>query len=209
MPIVFYRSMGIYFFGSKEALARTTNWPTTDAPGDNADCRPVYGATAVLADGGIPRWSGCTTPYAQKHNFVEVHFPRSLADCKACHIPGSVNSFPDPTKAVGLTVDPGAGPGAAWGNLLDDTLIGPNAASCMSCHQSGDPLTQYYRRSHAYNFGFPPSVFAGMGRQALLDAAANPGSGGPTEQCAGCHRDLESKHAQRGIISVSEISLTP
>jgi hypothetical protein len=79
----------------------------------------------------------------------------------------------------------------------------------MSCHQSGDPLKQFYKRSHAYNFGFAPSVFAGMGRQAILDAAANPGSGGPTEQCAGCHRDLESKHAARGVISVGEVSLTP
>jgi len=209
MPMVFYRTNGIYFFGSQEALARSTNWPTTDAPGDGVNCRPVAGATALLSDGGIPRWSGCTTPYAQKHNFIEVHYPRSLADCSACHVPGTVSTPPDPRMAVGLTVDPGAGPGAAWSNLLDDTLIGPTAASCMSCHQSGDPLKQYYQRSHAYNFGFPPSVFAGLGRQALLDAAANPGSGGPTEQCAGCHRDLEAKHATRGIISTSGISLTP
>jgi len=147
--------------------------------------------------------------YAQKHYFTEVKYPRNLADCSACHIPGTVSEPPDPRKAVGVTLDPGAGPTTAWSNLLDDTLTGPSAASCMSCHQSGDPLKQYYRRSHAYNFGFAPSVFAGMGRQALLDAAANPGSGGPTEQCAGCHRDLENKHARRGIISASEIAITP
>jgi OmcA/MtrC family decaheme c-type cytochrome len=205
-PLVYYRTNGIYFFGSKAALAATTNWPTTDIVGDAVGCRLVFGA-GPTADGGVPAGlSGCTTPGAQKHNFVEVHYPRSLADCTACHTPGTVSSPPNPRMAVGVTLDPGAAP---WNVLTDDVVIGPSAISCMSCHQSGDPLQQFYKRSHAFSFGFAPSAFAGLSRQALLDAAATPGSGGPTEQCAVCHQDLENKHATRGIRSVSEVALQP
>ena len=36
--------------------------------------------------------------------------------------------------------DAGAAP---WGGQLDDVLLGASAASCMSCHQSGDPAVQF------------------------------------------------------------------
>ena len=73
----------------------------------------------------------------------------------------------DGSKAVGVTVDAGAAP---WGNQLDDVLMGPTAASCMSCHQSGDATTQFYLRTHAYGQGWLPTTFVN-GRQTLIDAA--------------------------------------
>jgi hypothetical protein len=40
----------------------------------------------------------------------------------------------------------------------------------MTCHQSGDPLTQSILRSHAFDQGWWPAVFPN-GRQTLIDAA--------------------------------------
>jgi hypothetical protein len=68
---------------------------------------------------------------------------------------------------VGVTVNAGAAP---WGNQLDDVLTGPTAASCMTCHQSSDPLTQSILSSHAFDMGWWPSTFTN-GRQTLIDAA--------------------------------------
>jgi hypothetical protein len=39
----------------------------------------------------------------------------------------------------------------------------------MTCHQSGDPTTQFYLRTHAYGGGWVPTTFEN-GRQTLLDA---------------------------------------
>ena len=39
----------------------------------------------------------------------------------------------------------------------------------MSCHQSGDPVTQFGLRFHAYDQGWTPSIFTN-GRQTLIDA---------------------------------------
>jgi hypothetical protein len=67
---------------------------------------------------------------------------------------------------VAVTVAAGAAP---WGNQLDDVLMGPTAASCMSCHQSGSNATQFYLRTHADGGSWLPVTFEN-GRQTLLDA---------------------------------------
>jgi hypothetical protein len=106
------------------------------------------------------------------HNFIEVHYPRQLNDCSACHINGSETHVPNPTQAVGVTFDAGAAP---WGNQLDDALIGPSAQSCFTCHQSGDPLAQWNLQVHATGEGrgWYPTVFTN-GRQTLIDAVKLP-----------------------------------
>jgi OmcA/MtrC family decaheme c-type cytochrome len=156
-PLVYYRTNGVYFFGSKAALARVANWPGTG-------CFPVAGSNA-------PAGTDCatsTTGGAMKnHNFIEVHYPRPLSDCSACHVTGWTPSAVDGSQAVGVTVDPGAAP---WGNQLDDVMMGPTAAACMTCHQSGDASVQFYLRAHAYDQGWWPTAFPN-GRQTLIDAA--------------------------------------
>jgi OmcA/MtrC family decaheme c-type cytochrome len=155
-PLVYYRTNGVYFFGSKAALAKVPSWPGTG-------CFAVAGSNA-------PAGADCatsTTGAAMKtHNFIEVHYPRPLSDCGACHVDGWTPSAVDGSKAVAVTVDPGASP---WGNQLDDVLMGPTAASCMSCHQSSDATTQFYLRTHAYGGGWVPATFEN-GRQTLIDA---------------------------------------
>jgi OmcA/MtrC family decaheme c-type cytochrome len=179
-PLVYYRNNGIYFFGSKAALAKVTWWPTTGG----VTCRgsdglvtyfKVFGSSATgTVPEANPDGTCKTTGLAAStdgtwrvHNFIEIHYPRALNACGACHVPGSVDRMPNPRLAVGVTeTDAGAAP---WGNAQDDVLVGPAAASCMSCHQAGDPLTQWQLRKHAYDAGWWPTSFQG-GRQTLIDA---------------------------------------
>ncbi len=161
-PLVYYRTNGIYFFGTKEALAKVTTWPGTG-------CQIVAGSGAPSAATGTQCDTTNTTAVTKNHNFIEVHYPRALNDCAACHVDGWVPSTVDPTKAVAVTV----APGASYPTQLDDVLQGPNATSCMSCHQSGDFVTQFGLRMHAYDQGWKPSLFLN-GRQTLLDAIVLP-----------------------------------
>lgn len=161
MPLVYYRTNGIYFFGSKAALAKVSNWPGTG-------CQVVAGSGAPSAATGTQCDTANTTQVTKNHNFIEVHYPRALNDCMACHVAGSVK-IPDPTQAVGVNYnDPGAAP---WSNQLDDVLMGPATASCVSCHASGDPSIQFGIRIHVYGQGWVPTTFEN-GRQTLIDAAS-------------------------------------
>jgi len=189
MPIVIYRTRGIYFFGNQaslDAVIANASWPTTggvtcrNAEGLTVTYYPVFGSVAgatdlvptVNADGTCNTTTGpaSTVGVWQIHNVVLVEYPRALNDCGACHADGWVPAPVDPTRGVAMTVDAGAAP---WGNQLDDVLMGPTAASCMSCHQSGDPLTQFGLRVHAYGQGWVPTTFDN-GRQTLLDAVTLP-----------------------------------
>jgi len=178
--LVYYRNNGIYFFGSKAALARVTWWPTTGG----ITCKNAEGATVTYfkvfgssATGKVPAADvdgkckadadlvASTDGTWRIHNFIEVHYPRALNDCSACHVDGSA-AIPDPTKAVAVTFAPGAAP---FNGLLNDVLVGPTTASCMSCHQSGVALDQFFLQKHAYDNSWEPSAFAN-GRQTLIDA---------------------------------------
>jgi OmcA/MtrC family decaheme c-type cytochrome len=159
-PLVYYRTNGIYFFGSKDALAEVTSWPGTG-------CQIVAGSGAPSSATGTQCDPANTTQVTKNHNFIEVRFPRTLKNCYACHADTWTPSTVDPTRAVAVTFLPGA----SITDQLDDVLMGPNAASCMSCHQSGDPAIQFGLRIHAYGQGWVPTTFPN-GRQTLLDAAS-------------------------------------
>jgi OmcA/MtrC family decaheme c-type cytochrome len=193
---VIYRTRGIYFFGNAASFADAVankNWPTTGgftcttAEGP-ATYYPVYGSlangttdrmpviTAGLCDTATGPILTNTEPLWQIHNVVLVEYPRPLNQCTACHTGGSDQVFPDPTKAVAVTVNAGAAP---WGVQTDDTLIGSSAQSCMTCHQSGDMVTQAQLRGHAYQNGWSPAVFTN-GRTDLLNFVQ-------VESCSVCH----------------------
>jgi OmcA/MtrC family decaheme c-type cytochrome len=178
-----YRTRGIYFFGSQSALDEaiaSRNWPTTGGITCTGAEGPVtyYKVFGSIASGNVPApdpvTGACLTTGLvpstdgtwQIHNVALIHYPQALNRCGACHADGWTPKAVDGSKGVAVTVDAGAAP---WGNQLDDVLMGPTAASCMTCHQSGDPTTQFYLRTHAYGGGWVPTTFE-SGRQTLLDA---------------------------------------
>jgi OmcA/MtrC family decaheme c-type cytochrome len=182
--LMFYRSNGIYFFGSKATLATVPNWPLNGSADQCISCVDVedgpltfckvYGSAATGEKPVANPDGTCGTPVASSdgtwrpHRVVEVEYPRALNDCGACHVAGAVDGLPDPTMAVGVTFDTGAS--TTYNVLVDDVLMGPSAASCMSCHRSGDAATQSALQNHAGFFGWDPAVFPD-GRQTLIDAA--------------------------------------
>ncbi|MBK9518739.1 MAG: hypothetical protein IPO09_15600 [Anaeromyxobacter sp.] len=160
VPLVYYRTNGVYFFGTDAALAAVPSWP-------GSGCQVVAGSGAPSAATGTQCDPANTAAVTKNHNYISIHYPRSLADCAACHVDGSVAHVPNPLMAVGLTVETGPAP---YNNLLDDVLMGPTAASCMSCHGSSDPVVQFGLDVHRFGQGWVPSVFPD-GRQTLIDAA--------------------------------------
>lgn len=187
VPLMYYRSNGIYFFGAKDAtgnLQGVTNWPTAgcvscvDPEDGPLNWCKVYGSSTA---GKVPAANpdGSCKPDAElvdstdgtwrPHRVIEVHYPRALNDCSACHV-SSDPGLPDPTQAVAVTYETGAAP---YNDLVNDVLMGPSAATCMSCHQSGDPVSQFGLRVHAYGQGWAPTTFVN-GRQTLIDAVTLP-----------------------------------
>ncbi|TCK59355.1 multiheme c-type cytochrome [Seleniivibrio woodruffii] len=79
---------------------------------------------------------------------VQVHYPRAITSCTACHPAGTFN-VADQTKAVAVTVEQGAN----LASHADDTVIGPNAAACTSCHK-GNISDAAAIRAHATTFGY-------------------------------------------------------
>jgi hypothetical protein len=180
---VIYRTRGIYFFGSQAALddaITNRHWPTTGG----VTClgaegpQTYYKVFGSVATGNVPEVNpdgtckttglvASTDGTWQVHNVILVHYPQALNNCGACHADGWVPAAADGSKAVGVTVNAGAAP---WGNQLDDTLMGPTAASCFSCHRSGDAVRQFGLETHKFGGSWVPSIFPN-GRQTLLDAA--------------------------------------
>jgi OmcA/MtrC family decaheme c-type cytochrome len=182
MPLVIYRSRGIYFFGNQASLdyaIANRHWPTTGgvtcigAEGEVTYYK-VYGSIAQgnkpsrNATTGACEFAPSTDGAWQIHTATIVDYPTALSRCDACHADGWKPATVDPTKGVAVTVDPGVAP---FGNQLDDVLWGPTSASCMSCHQSGVQTTQFGLRIHSYGQGWVPTTFED-GRQTLIDAGS-------------------------------------
>jgi OmcA/MtrC family decaheme c-type cytochrome len=190
--LVYYRSNAVYGWGEK---ANLRNWPTDatekivcnngtvyyKVPGSSASgivpqVVDEPGAACNTATSGSNPAPASTDGTWRPYNYHKVTYPQPLYSCDACHVNDSHKELPNATRSVAVTVDPGAVP---WSNQLDDVLMGPIAATCMSCHQSGDKFTQSLLRAHAFQNGWTPTTFPN-GRQDLLDGVA-------VESCAVCH----------------------
>ncbi|HEY6891574.1 MAG TPA: cytochrome c3 family protein, partial [Solirubrobacter sp.] len=187
VPLLYYRSNGIFFFGAKGEdgkLLGVTNWPdeagcvkcVDPEDGPLTWCK-VHGSSATGEDySGARAADGSCKPASElppstdatwrPHRVREIHYSRPLNDCGACHVNDTDKSLPDPTRAVAVTFDAGKAP---WNDLLDDKLVSPSTATCLSCHQSKDDVQQFFLREHAYKNSWAPSAFVN-GRQTLLDA---------------------------------------
>jgi OmcA/MtrC family decaheme c-type cytochrome len=134
-PIVIYRSRGVYAFATADA-EQPTGWP--------ADGMTIYGSTN---DSKIA------------HNWTVVHYPRSPRECAACHN-DEAYEVPDQSKAVALTVDPGAD----YSDQSDDIVIGPTAAACTACHATV-PVMVHATSSFGYK--------ANVTKDVMLEKASN------------------------------------
>lgn len=134
--LAIYRGNGIYGFAMSQDYMY--NWP-------GVGTQTIFGSDPAVT---------------RNHNFATADYPRPLTDCSACHVKG-FNVMPDATKAVATTIDAGTAP---WSNQLDDTLIGPAAAACISCH-AGSAAT-----AHAYQNSWAPAKLE-KGRQTVIDSA--------------------------------------
>jgi OmcA/MtrC family decaheme c-type cytochrome len=181
--LVYYRSNGAYFFGSQAALAANTLWPTTggiSCTNTEGVVSTYYRVPGSLNSGVVPEVNTdgtCRTGTVNStngtwlaHNFIEVHYPRALNDCAACHINGSEQGFGNQAERMAVTVDPGNILAANRMNQLDDVLRGAGAQSCFTCHQSGDAATQAALQAHGTDHGFAPKAMAG-GRADLIACA--------------------------------------
>ncbi len=99
------------------------------------------------------------------HDYGEVVYPRNLANCESCHVPGSFGlPLADPVLAT--TIDSGSNPADPG----DDMNITPAAAVCSSCHDNR--LAREHMAQNGASFATP---------QSLLD------NGSLIETCAVCH----------------------
>jgi len=136
-PYVIYRGRGIYGFATDDSLL--PNWPGTGP-------QIVYGSEP---------------PAEINHNFHTPTFPRSLNECTACHVEGSVDFLPDQTKAMASTIEAGS---EVWEDQIDDVLQGAVTTACTTCHADGPA------KGHAYQNSWDPQEFP-EGRETIIDAA--------------------------------------
>ncbi|PKL95924.1 MAG: hypothetical protein CVV18_03645, partial [Gammaproteobacteria bacterium HGW-Gammaproteobacteria-8] len=129
-------------------------------------------------------------------DFSEVGYPRSPADCKACHLPGTF-SLPLAATTLGSTNHNGAtnlvgrGGGsyhpseAVARDPRDDNKLSPEGSVCSSCHDSAVAIEHMSIRSTSFiSFGNAflanPDPVLDPDTQQELDMA------GP-ENCSFCH----------------------
>jgi OmcA/MtrC family decaheme c-type cytochrome len=154
-PIVIYRNRGIYAWAADDSVL--ANWPGTGS-------QTVFGSDPASPNS------------IQNHNFHSPTYPRALNDCAACHADGFA-MLPDQSVAVATTINAGSAP---FDNQLDDTLQGPTAAACLSCHLTSVSFENTALQAHAAQNGWEPKVVAN-GRSDFLDFSEG------VETCVICH----------------------
>jgi OmcA/MtrC family decaheme c-type cytochrome len=117
--------------------------------------------------------------HAAGGGFDEVTYPQSLANCEACHEPGTYNA----AREGALPISTGAGVDEF--NVSDDTWDSATAGTCGACH-GGDTA-----RAHMVSNG---GVLDMQGGKTLVPSSA-------TEACAVCHgpgrsADTAKAHAE-------------
>lgn len=163
--------------------------------GDPMMCTACHNSSGGWSDEGfgpIALGAFVHNIHAAKGGVVEdfggVTYPQRLANCQACHVPGSYNT----ARTDALPISTGPGPdqdlvasGVQNQILSDDTWDSATAGTCGTCHDS-EPA-----KAHMTQNG---GVFARMGGKTLVPSSA-------TEACAVCHgpgraADTVTAHAE-------------
>jgi OmcA/MtrC family decaheme c-type cytochrome len=111
-------------------------------------------------------------------NFANVHFPQNVANCEACHTPGSYNVARVTARAV--STDQGADI-RVW---TDDIATTANAAVCGVCHTS--IAAQGHFESQAGQVDDLKCTIVGAACGAV-DGSSGSGVPNGQEACAVCH----------------------
>jgi OmcA/MtrC family decaheme c-type cytochrome len=125
------------------------------------------------------------------HDFSAITYPRPVNDCSACHMDGTYNLplgdvLGTTTTANATRISGGYVPGvAAAMDPTDDNKISPEAAACVSCHDSALAMDHMSVRgessiSFGNSFLLNPDPNTDPDTQAMIDMA-------PPENCAFCH----------------------
>ena len=143
------------------------------------------------------------------HDYSDASYPRSPADCQACHT-GDSYTIPVGSNVLATTVDAGAtvvgnsffganafepGDGSA-NDPTDDNNVSATAAVCLSCHNSEISKSHMAARGDSgFSFGngwlMNPDPIGDPDTQAFIDTQS-------AENCLLCH-------SESGFVPVSEL----
>ena len=97
--------------------------------------------------------------------FADITYPQRLANCEACHLPGTYNTAR--TAAIAIST----GPGADLSSYTDDTWVTATAGTCGTCHDSAPAKAHMGQNGGAFDV---------VGDKSLMPSST-------TEACAVCH----------------------
>jgi OmcA/MtrC family decaheme c-type cytochrome len=97
--------------------------------------------------------------------FADITYPQSLANCEACHLPGSYNT----ARTTALPIS--TGPGADVNLYTDDTWNSATAGTCGACHGSDQAKAHMVQNGGAFDVA---------GGKTLTPSSAS-------EACTVCH----------------------
>jgi len=115
----------------------------------------------------------------QPHDYSEVTYPQPLANCNACHEPGTFYGSPSTARSVTINT------GVDRSDWRDDVAITPTAAACWSCHRSAPEASANLARVHMQqNGGYIPDETDATITKEMLETTS---SSAYIETCAVCH----------------------
>jgi OmcA/MtrC family decaheme c-type cytochrome len=113
------------------------------------------------------------------HDYREVGYPQSPANCRACHAPGTY--YPTAPTARSVTINTGADR-SDW---RDDVAMTPTAAACWACHQASSTSPPDLVKIHIELSGgyLPSPTDTSVTKEALESHATSS----YLETCGVCH----------------------
>lgn len=113
------------------------------------------------------------------HDYREVGYPQSAANCRACHVPGTY--YPTAPTARSVTINTGADR-SDW---RDDVAMTPTAAACWACHQASSTSPPELVKIHIeLSGGYLPSPTDTSITKEMLESHATSTY---LETCGVCH----------------------
>jgi OmcA/MtrC family decaheme c-type cytochrome len=118
--------------------------------GDPQACLVCHNANSGWSDddgiaGPIALGAFAHRIHAGKVPGIAITYPQSLANCEACHLPGTY--YTARTEAIGIST----GPGSDESLYTDDTWSTATAGTCGACHDSGPARAHMAQNGGAFD----------------------------------------------------------